>query len=87
MQKNSPPSDANPHLDHLDLPSKAKRKAILQALRHFKKQKNMDDFLVAEKAQIISFRDQWLIARGKATPETKAQVKKAANADKKLVEK
>lgn len=86
LQKNSPPSDAS-HPDHLDLPSKAKQKATLQALRHSKKQKNMDDPLVAEEAQMISLQDQWLIARGKATPEVKARVKKAAEAEKKLVEK
>lgn len=47
----------------------------------------MDDLLVVEEAQIVSLRDQLLIAWGKATPETKAWVKKAADAEKKLVEK
>ena len=71
LQKNSPPSNANPHLDHLNLPSKVKQKAILQALCHFKKQKIMDNSLVAEKAQMVLLRDQWLITQGKATLESK----------------
>lgn len=47
----------------------------------------MDDPLVAEKARITALRDHWLIACGKPTPKTKARIKKAADAEKKLVEK
>lgn len=32
----------------------------------------MDNLIVAQDAQITALRDQWLIAQGKATPETKA---------------
>ena len=47
----------------------------------------MVDLLVAEEAQIVSLQDKWLIAWGKATPETKTWRKNAAKAEKKLVEK
>lgn len=46
----------------------------------------MDDLSVAENARMTTLRGQWLINRGKATPETKAHMKKAANAEKKLLE-
>lgn len=58
---------------------------MLQTLHNSKKQKNMDDSLIAEKAQMVSLRDQWLIVRGKATPEIKAWVKKTVEAEKKLL--
>ena len=47
----------------------------------------MDDPIVAQNAQMTALRDQWLIARGKATPETKARMKKAADVEKKKAEK
>ena len=72
--------------DNLDLSSKAKQKATLQAFCYFKKQKNMDDLLVIKKGLIVFLHDQWLIIQGKTTIETKAQVKKATNVEKKLVE-
>ena len=71
----------------MNTPTKAKRKATLKAFRTAKKLKYMDDPLVAKEARITALRDHWLIARGKPTPETKAQIKKAADAEKKLVEK
>lgn len=36
---------------------------------------------------MIALQDQWLIAQGKATLESKAQIKKAAYAEKKLANK
>ena len=47
----------------------------------------MDDPIIAQNAQIIAFWDQWLIARDKATSETKAQMKKATKVEKKKAEK
>ena len=47
----------------------------------------MDNPVIAEYAQMTSFQNQWLIARGKARPKTKAQMKKAATVDQKLAEK
>lgn len=47
----------------------------------------MDDSLVAKEAHITVLRDHWLIPHGNPTPETKARIKKAADAKKKLVEK
>lgn len=75
--------------DNLDLvfPFKIEQKAFFQALRHFKKPKNMDNLLVAKEAQIVFLRNQWLIARRKAILKTKTPVKKAANAEKKLIKK
>lgn len=85
LQKNSllPPSlDAS-----LDLHSKAERKATLKTFRTFKKLKYMDDPKVAEKVHLTTLRDEWLIAREKPTPETKARMKKTAKAEKKKAEK
>ena len=67
-----------------EIPSKAQRKATLKALRNSKKLKYMDDPLVAEEARITALRDQWLVAWGKVTPATKAQMKKVADAEKRL---
>ena len=72
--------------DNLDLSSKAKQKATLQVLCYSKKQKNINDLLMIKKGLIVFLRDQWLITQGKTTMETKAQVKKATNVEKKLVE-
>ena len=47
----------------------------------------MDDPKVAEKVRLIVLRDEWLIARGKPTPKTKARMKKAAKAEKQEAEK
>lgn len=49
--------------------------------------KNIDDLIVVQNIQMTVFQDQWLIAWGKATPETKTQMKKVANAGKKKAEK
>lgn len=85
LQKKNP---LPPGLDaSLDLPSKARRKATLKAFRTSKKLKYMDDPKVAEEARLITLRDEWLIARGKPTPETKARIKRAAEAEKKKAEK
>ena len=70
-----------------DALSKSERKATLKAARTSKKLKYMDDPVIKEEASITALRDQWLIERGKAGPATKAQVKKAATAEKKLIEK
>ena len=47
----------------------------------------MDDPILAEKACMTVSRDKWLTKRGKVTPETKTQIKKATNAKKNMVEK
>ena len=60
LKKNRPSlnSDANPNVDSAThLPSKAERKATLQALRASKKLKNMDDPLIAEDARMVALRD------------------------------
>lgn len=51
LQKNSPLFDNNLYLD---LPFQTKQKATFQALYNSKKQKKIDDPLVAKKAQMIS---------------------------------
>lgn len=85
LEKNRPPP--NPEAPIPNLPSKAERKAALQALRAFKKLKLMDNPLIAKEAQIVALRDQWLLSQSKANTETKARIKKAAVAKKKLIEK
>ena len=47
----------------------------------------MDDSLIAEQARAIELRDKWLIEKGKAQPETKARMKKVADAEENLIEK
>lgn len=47
----------------------------------------MDNPLIVKDAQMLSFQNQWLIARSKATLQIKAQLEKMAIAKKKLVEK
>lgn len=59
----------------------------MKAARASKKLKYMDDPLVAEKAHTIALRDKWLIKKGNPPPDTKARMKKAADAEKKLAEK
>lgn len=44
---------------------------MLQTLLTSKKGKNMDNPVIAEDTQMTSLQDQWFIARGKASPETK----------------
>ena len=85
LQKNSlltPGLDAS-----LDQTYKAQKKATLKALRTSKKLKYIDDPKVAKKARLTALRDEWLIACGKPTPETKARMKKAAEAEKKKADK
>ena len=67
------------------LPSRAEQKAALQTLRASKKLKNIDNSSVAKNARMTTFRNQWLIDRSKATPETKAHMKKVAGVKKKLL--
>lgn len=85
LQKNRPYLDTETSL--FELPPRSERKSALSALRTSKKLKNMDDPIMAEKVRMAKLRDKWLIGRGKATPETKARMKKAAAAEKKMVEK
>lgn len=47
----------------------------------------MDNFLVVKEVQIVFLQDYWLITQSKATPKIKVYVKKAAEWEKKLVEK
>lgn len=47
----------------------------------------MDNLMVTEKAQAITMRDNWLIKKGNPPPDIKAQIKKAVDIKKKLVEK
>lgn len=68
-------------------PTKAKRKAILKAACNSKKLKFIDNLLIAEQVQAVELRDKWLVERGRAPPETKVQMKKAADAKKKLADK
>ncbi len=49
--------------------------------------KYIDNPVVAETTKITVLRDQWLVQQGKATVETKAQIKKAVEAEKKEREK
>lgn len=86
LEKNSPRSNAplNPTIVQ---PTKAKRKAILKAARTSKKLKYIDNPLVAKQAWAVELRDKWLIEKSKTPPDTKAQMKKAANAERKLIEK
>lgn len=49
--------------------------------------KYMDNPLVVEEAQAVALRDKWLIKKGNPPPDTKARMKKAADAEKKLAEK
>lgn len=85
LQKNRPYLDTE--TPPFELPPRSERKSALIALRMSKKRKNMDDPILAEEARMTELRDKWLIGRGKATPETKARMKKAAAAEKKMVEK
>lgn len=71
----------------LDLSSKTNRKTMLKALRTFKKLKYNDNPKLAEEARLTTLKDEWLIACEKPTPETKARIKKAAEAEKKKAEK
>lgn len=66
------------------LPIQAKQKANLQVLWASKKLKNMDNTIVAQDTQMTILWDQWLIAQGKAIPETKTQMQKATDVEKKL---
>ena len=66
----------------LDLLFKAETKAMLKALRTSKKLKYMDDSKVVEEARLTTLRDEWLITCGKPMSETKAQMKKIAEAEK-----
>ena len=73
-----------PSLDSsLDLPFKAKRKVTLKAFKTSEKLKYIDNPMVAEETRLTTLRDESLIARGKSTPETKDQIKKAVEAEKK----
>ncbi|MCJ1348467.1 hypothetical protein MMC31_006699 [Peltigera leucophlebia] len=95
FQKNSAPQTLDSKASVASLPSdlsiirptKTERKAILKATRASKKLKYMDDPLVAEEAHAIALRDTWLIEKGNPPPETKARMRKAVDAEKKLVEK
>lgn len=89
LQKNSPlPLSLNPGRDaSLNLSSKAQRKVTLKTLKTSKKLKYMDDPKVAEVVRLTTLKDEWLIACGKPTPETKARIKKVVEAEKKKAEK
>lgn len=85
LQKNS---FLIPDLDFLlNPPTKAQRKATLKVFQTSKKLKYIDDPLVVKEACITALRDHWFIAYSKLTLETKAWIKKAADGEKKLVEK
>lgn len=66
---------------------KLEQKAALKAARAFKKMKYIDELIVAEAVKITAIKDQWLVQWGKATAETKACLKKAADIEKKEREK
>lgn len=85
LQKNS---FLIPGLDFLlNPPTKAQRKATLKVFQTSQKLKYIDDPLVVKEACITALRDHWFIACSKPTLETKARIKKVADAEKKLVEK
>lgn len=84
LQQNRPPLSS---LDsHFKLPSAAERKAVLKSFRTSEMLKHMDNPAVAKEARINNLRDKWLLGRGKATPEIKARMRKAAKAEKRLIE-
>lgn len=70
----------------MDALPKSERKATFKAARTSKKLKYIDDPAIEEEASMTALRDQWLIEKGKASPATKARVKKAATVEKKLIE-
>lgn len=67
--------------------TKTKQKAFLKAIRELKKLKYIDYLLLVKKAQAIVLRDKWLIKKRNPPFNTKAWMKKATNARKKLAEK
>lgn len=74
----------------IDLPNvfiKAKRKLILAAAWTSKKLKGHDDPVLAEKFHIIATQDAGLVDSDKANIATKTQIKKAADVEKKALEK
>lgn len=71
----------------LNLLSKTQKKITLKAFRTFIKLKYMNDPKVAEKAHLTTLRDEWLIAYRKSILETKVQIKKAVEAEKKKIKK
>lgn len=83
LQQNFPPLTK----DFVVRPTKAKCKAILKVARTSKKLKFMDDPLITEQVQAVELKDKWLVERGWAPPKTKAQIKKATDAEKKLANK
>lgn len=63
------------------------RKSALIALQTSRKLKNLNNVFLAKEACITVLQDKWLTEQRKATPEIKAQIKKTADAKKKIVEK
>ena len=70
-----------------DVIFKIKQKATLKAVQVSKKIKYINDPIANENTRITVLRNQQLIYQGKANIETKIQVKKLVNAEKKEKEK
>lgn len=68
-------------------PIKAKRKATLKAACTSKKPKFINDLLIAEQERAIELKNKWFVKRRRAPLEMKAQMKKAVDAKKTLVDK
>lgn len=67
--------------------TKPQRKEALKEARARKKAKFMDDEVVTAAARITELRDQWLLKYNKMTPDLKARLKKAKQAEQKQLAK
>ena len=47
----------------------------------------MDNSFIVEQIQAVELRNKWLVESDRAPPKTKVQIKKVANAEKKLADK
>lgn len=61
--------------------------AIFKTACTFKKQKFVDDLLIAKQVQAIKLRDKQLIEKDRTPLKTKTQIKKAASGKKNLADK
>ena len=52
---------------------------MLKAVQAFQRLRYLDDPVIAAISEMIAHWNKWLIKRGKSTPATKAQMKKAAD--------
>lgn len=85
FQKNRPYLDTQ--TPPFELLLRSEKKSALIAFRMSKKLKNLDNPILAEEARMTALHDKWLTERGKAISETKVRMKKAIDAETKIVEK